>query len=286
MSERFDGDWLARREGFDAAARSMRLARGLAAALPASPRLLDMGAGTGSLFRWLAPIIGGNQSWLLVDADGDLLDRALMQIIAWGAARGSEIWPTQDGVVLVSGTARWQVALRRGELSDPARVPLRNVDAVACSALLDLVSAAWIDGFASRLLVPLLACLNVDGRDTMLPAHRGDALVRRGFRRDQARDKGFGPALGPRADGVLRQALAARGFTLHGAVSDWRIPPGATAMLCDLVDGHAGAALRWLPGQARAIAAWRAARLEQAARGALAIRIGHRDTLALPSGGN
>ena len=284
MSEQFDGDWLALREGFDAASRSVALAMQLAAMLPARPRILDMGCGTGSLFRWLAPIIGRSQHWTLVDADDALLDRALAEIIDWGAAGGFEIWPTLDGVALVDGDLRWEVALRQGELSDPRRVPLPGMDAVVCSALLDLVSASWIDGFTARLRVPLLACLNVDGRDTLLPRHPGDGLVRRGFRRDQGRDKGFGPALGPRADATLRRALAAQGFALHGAVSDWRIPPVATGMLCDLVDGHAGAALRWLPGQARAIAAWRRARLAQASRGALAMRVGHRDTLATPAG--
>ncbi len=284
MTERFDGDWLARREPFDAAARSLPLARRLAAALPARPRLVDMGCGTGSLFRWLAPVIGRSQSWLLVDADEDLLDRALAGIVAWGMARGCAIEPTLAGAVLHAGEARWEVSLRARTLADPAVVPLQGMDAAVCSALLDLVSARWIDGFAARLRVPLLACLSVDGRDLTRPRHPADRLVARGFRRDQARWKGFGgPALGPRADAALRAALRGRGFTLEGAVSDWRIAPRDTAMLADLVDGHAAAALGWLPGRARAIADWRRARLDQAARGALAMRVGHRDTLALPA---
>jgi hypothetical protein len=231
----------------------------------------------------LAPIIGGDQSWVLVDADEDLLDRALEEIIGWGAAIGCAIEPTLTGAVLLYGEMRWEVILRLGVLSDPASVPLRGMDAVVCSALLDLVSARWIAGFAARLRVPLLACLNVDGRDLMRPGHAADGLVARGFRRDQGRWKGFGgPALGPRADAALRAALRSRGFAVEGAVSDWRIPPRATPMLVDLVDGHAGAALRWLPGRAKAIAAWHRARLDQAGRGALAMRVGHRDTLALP----
>lgn len=286
MTEQFDGDWLARREPFDATSRSLALARRLAEVLPARPKLLDMGCGTGSLFRWLAPVIGRSQSWLLVDADGALLDRALEETVGWGIARGYGVEATLAGVALLDGDARWEVALRRGALSAPGAVPLKGVDAVVCSALLDLVSAAWIEGFADRLRVPLLACLSVDGRDLMLPRHAGDGVVARGFRRDQGREKGFGgPALGARADAALRAALRARGFAVSGAVSDWRIPPRATAMLMELVDGHAGAALRWLPGRAKAIGDWHRTRLDQAARGALAMRVGHRDTLALPSGG-
>ncbi len=56
MSDAFDAAWLALREPFDAAARSRALAEALIAHLPARPRLLDLGCGTGSLFRWLAPM--------------------------------------------------------------------------------------------------------------------------------------------------------------------------------------------------------------------------------------
>ena len=53
MAEEFDGDWLDLREPHDAAARDPGLAAMLSAALPARPRVLDLGAGTGSLLRWL-----------------------------------------------------------------------------------------------------------------------------------------------------------------------------------------------------------------------------------------
>ena len=68
VTERFAADWLALREPFDHAARSVALARRLADRLPARPRLLDLGGGTGSLFRFLAPIIGRGQDWILLDA--------------------------------------------------------------------------------------------------------------------------------------------------------------------------------------------------------------------------
>ena len=59
MSESFDATWLALREPADAFARDPALAERLVSLLPKRPHLLDLGAGTGSLFRWLAPMIGG-----------------------------------------------------------------------------------------------------------------------------------------------------------------------------------------------------------------------------------
>ncbi len=246
MTESFAGGWLALREPFDADARSAALARRFADALPARPRILDLGAGTGSMMRWLRPIIRREQSWILADADAALLAGAL----------DAQTTP------LVVDLAR-----------APDGLPLRAVDGVVCSALLDLVSAAWLARLAAALRTPFLACLSVDGDDAFAPPHPLDASVLHAFRVDQARDKGFGPALGPRAPQVLETALAAHGFAVRSQKSDWEIRAADDAMLRELVLGHARVA-----GDDE----WQHDRLEQIEREKLAIRIGHRDILALP----
>nr|WP_283949656.1 class I SAM-dependent methyltransferase [Limobrevibacterium gyesilva] len=271
-------------------ARSAALAQRLSAMLPARPRLLDLGAGTGSLFRWLAPIIGRAQAWTFADADADLLARAFADTAAWAEANGFTV--TAAGVagsralLIDTPSGAWRVDAVIADLAGaPETMPLAHTDAVVCSALLDLVSAAWIGRFVAALRTPLLACLSVDGRDAFRPAHKLDRVVSSGFRRDQGRDKGFGPALGPRAPAVLHEALAAHGFAVSSAASDWCIPPTAAAMLSALVDGHARVAAAHLPGRRSDIAAWEQVRLRQAAMARLAIRIGHRDILALPPAG-
>ena len=88
VTERFAADWLALREPFDHAARSVALARRLADRLPTRPRLVDLGGGTGSMFRFLAPIIGRGQDWILVDADAALLDDAFGRTAAWARRQG------------------------------------------------------------------------------------------------------------------------------------------------------------------------------------------------------
>ena len=76
MSESFDATWLALREPADAWARDPALAERLVSLLPKRPHLVDLGAGTGSLFRWLAPRVGGAQAWTLVDGDAALVEEA------------------------------------------------------------------------------------------------------------------------------------------------------------------------------------------------------------------
>lgn len=284
MAETFDGDWLALRERFDAAARSRNLARLLAATLPARPRLLDLGAGTGSLFRWLAPILAGPQSWTLADADPTLLHRAFTDIADWAKARGLAMSHATGPVLLVHAPAGdWRVQALLTDLAAPPRMlPFRRHDAVLCSALLDLVSADWVAAFTAELRQPLLACLSVTGRDAMWPAHPFDRVVRATFRDDQGRDKGFGPALGPRAPTALQAALRTHGFRVKNEASDWRIPPEAGDMLTALIAGHAAVAGRRLPARRTAIRAWAALRTRQIDKMRLAMRIGHRDILALP----
>jgi hypothetical protein len=164
-------------------------------------------------------------------------------------------------------------------------LPLPEADAVLCSALLDLVSPVWLTRLLDSLRVPFLACLTVDGRDTLQPRHPHDALVRAAFRRDQRRDKGFGPALGCAAPSIALKALAARGFVTASASTDWHVPRTALRMQRALIDGTADAARSAIPSRAAAIADWQEARLRQAMQGRLAIRIGHRDILAMPPGG-
>jgi hypothetical protein len=280
MNEVFSADWLDLREPFDAAARDVGLARRLSALLPARPRLLDLGAGTGGMFRWLAPLIGRAQVWTLADADEELLVRAFDDIARWAVSCGlvvSEGWRA----LLVHGPGgAWRVEAVRIDLAEG--LPGVEFDAVVCSALMDLVSAAWIEQLADGLAVPLLATLSVDGRDVWRPAHPAGTAVRAGFRRDQGRDKGFGPALGPAASAALAAALAARGFALATAPADWRVGVTALEMLSALVEGHAEAAARARPSRRAVIDAWRNARMRQAAQGRLAIRVGHRDSLAVP----
>ncbi|WP_338662516.1 class I SAM-dependent methyltransferase [Pararoseomonas sp. SCSIO 73927] len=285
MSESFDADWLELREPFDARARDIGLALALSAALPARPRLLDLGAGTGSLFRWLAPLLNRPQAWTLVDADVTLIEFAFDTIAMRAVEVGFEVSAPNKRTLLVHTPAgAWRVDGLVRDLADaPDGLPLGRADGVVCSALLDLVSRRWVGRLAAGLRLPFYAALNVAGDARFLPPHPLDRAIARGFRRDQGRDKGFdGPALGGEAVRATAAAFREAGFAVATAPSPWRIGPAETQMLNALAKGHAEAAARWTPRGARRIGAWPAARALQARRGALRAAVGHADLLALP----
>ena len=290
MAESFDGDWLDLREPYDAAARNFDLALMLAEALPERPRILDLGAGTGSLLRWLGHFIGRAQAWTLVDADPELIARAFETIadraesVGWAAT-----WPGRKTLLVHSPEGAWRVEGLIADLAGaPDNLPLAKVDAVVSTALCDLVSRAWVERLAAACAkhrLPFYAALNVTGRERFAPPHRADALVMRGFRRDQRRDKGFGGiALGPEAPGVIAEAFAAQGYAVHRGSSDWVVDRRARDFAGAIAAGHATAALAWERRGAAAIEDWIGARRAQAMDGLLSVRIGHQDVLALPPG--
>jgi SAM-dependent methyltransferase len=288
MSESFDAGWLDLREPHDAMARDPGLAMALSRALPQRPRILDLGAGTGSLLRWLGHFIGRAQAWTLVDADASLIELAFDTIADRAETVGWSVTAPQRHVLLVhTPHGAWRVEGMVTDLAEiPDNLPLDQVDAVVSSALCDLVSEEWVEQLVPAIAehrLPFYAALNVTDRARFAPPHPADALVARGFGRDQARDKGFlGTALGRDAPGVLAGAFEAEGYEVSRAPSPWVIHRRDSRMALALAEGHAEAALTQERRGARAIEAWRAARRAQAMGGRLSVRVPHQDLLALP----
>lgn len=253
----FSSHWLALRAPFDARARNAGLVRQFVTALPAAPLIVDLGSGTGANALALASLVGHQARFRLVDHDPRLLEIARSRLHC-------EAVP---------------VDLNR----DLARL-LDDADAITASALMDLVSASWFDGLADLAAarqLPLLFTLSVDGRHMMTPAHTDDSRVFTAFARDQRRDKGFGPALGPEAPRHMHARLAALGARASLAASDWTIGRDGADLMAALIEDISEAAARAAPADAGPIASWRKQRQIQIDDGALALTVGHQDLLAL-----
>lgn len=247
----FSPEWLALRAAADDAARDPELLR-KAAARAGDGLIVDIGGGTGATFRALAPIAPAAR-WRVLDHDAALLAR-------------------------LPEDARIEAA--RADLSaEPETIFTPRPRLVAASAFFDLVSAAWIEDFADRLVASgaaLYAALTYDGREDWRPKppHEAEALA--AFHRDMSRDKGFGPALGPAAHDALAAALRARGYDVSEAQSDWRLTQGRDdAMIGALAEGGASALGGALAPEA--LKAWATGR--SAARTVL---VGHKDLFATP----
>lgn len=278
----FAADWLALREPFDAAARSRALIAELRTHLPRGERLeiLDLGAGAGSNLRYLAPLIGGAQRWRLADHDPRLLETAIATTHAWADERGSTVKRVGSALAIRGGDLECEVACEFADLADLADVDMPADGLVTAAALLDLVSQSWLDELARRCRAARTAVcfvLSYDGRTTTDPTEAEDSEVLELFNRHQLGDKGFGPALGPRAATAAEAAFRAQGYEVRVASSDWLVGSDEPALQLALLEGWVGAARAIAPERDSALATWHERRCAHVAAGHSTLRVGHVD---------
>jgi SAM-dependent methyltransferase len=297
MGDAFEAGWLELREPVDSESRARPLERLLSERLRAGGgerlRIADLGAGTGSNLRHLAPRLaeqdGGRQRWTLLDADPALLAEVPERTSTWARAQGYGV-VDKDGGLEVTGRAEspftLDIATQESDLShDP--LPVGGVDLVTGSALLDLVSREWLQAFTSRLRESGAACLialSYDGHIAWQPSIAGDEEVVRLVNRHQRGEKTFGQALGPDGGAVAAAELESAGFTVETAQAPWRLGPGDQALQQHLHAGWAAAASEAAPHRAEAIRAWLERRMDLLESGQGHVTVGHLDVLALPPG--
>ena len=286
------------RERFDRRSRDPALARQFVALLPPEPHLMDLAAGAGSQFRFLAPMIRRTQHWVFVDKDDDLLQQGLQQTTRWAARHGWRVRRAGNdrgsersgliGLGIDTPDGTWTIETMAANLHGPlAMLPLGAVDAVTTNAWLDLVSEAWLaELLGATLRQPLYATITTDGHDALRPQRlREDAPVWFAYREHQVGDKGFGDALGPLAALAAEQFCAALDRPSFTAHSDWRISRQEGAMLHAMLNFLTDAAREACPLLCRRINAWEAKRRDEIAARRLAMTIGHSDILVLPMRG-
>jgi hypothetical protein len=152
----------------------------------------DLGCGSGSMGRWLRPLLRTG-TWYLHDRDPVLLEIA-----------------ARDGGVPVVGDL--------AELDS-----LAGTDLVTCSALLDLLTAPEVDRLVELCDdVAVLFTLSVSGGATLDPADPLDARFAAAFDAHQRRDG----LLGPDAGAYAAAAFRARGRRVETRESPWQLGQG------------------------------------------------------------
>ncbi|VTU39328.1 hypothetical protein H4CHR_04654 [Variovorax sp. PBS-H4] len=286
----FSADWLALREPFDLAARAESAAaldlRGMATRMRGNGQVLDvldLACGTGANLRALAPSLGGAQRWLLVDHDPRLLAALPGVFAAWSRAQSLHLRSDDQSLHVEGPDWNAEVRWRRADLASALdAVPFAQAQLVTAAALLDLVSASWLDALFERVRKANAAAffaLSVDGRVRWEPVIEEDEAVHQLFAAHQRRDKGFGPALGGEAPALAAARMAAMGYGVTQACSDWRIE--GLPMLEAMIDGVGSAALEQGPSAHALVQAWQMQRRASSPRSCL--RVGHVDLLMLPA---
>jgi hypothetical protein len=263
----FSANWLTLREGYDLRARNPTVLDAAAAALEPliSVRVVDLACGTGSTLRALSPHLPVRQNWKLIDNDLGLLARARAMPLASNA--------TVTAIPL--------------DLNRDLEAALDGpVDLVTTSALLDLVSEAWLDRLAVEIAarsIPLYAALSYDGRIGFTPPDPLDAAIVAAVNAHQRTDKGFGPALGPAAAAFAIARFEAFGYSVVHGVSDWAMGPDDFEIQTEILTGWASAARDIGALSLADTTAWLTRRRDAVAAGRSSLHVGHVDFFATPS---
>ena len=252
--------WLELREPADAAARSRELVDRLGLRAPAGPWLIhDLACGSGSMGRWLAPLLPGPQRWILHDRDEDLLELAAIP----GAA----------------------VETRVSDVTRLGADDLAGATLITASALLDLLTqeelTALIEACAGAGC-PVLFALSVTGRVQLLPPDPLDVRVAAAFDAHQRRETPRGRLLGPDAVDAAVEGFRALGAEVVVRPSPWRLGATESDLAAEWVAGWLEAAFEQEPALAQAADLYRRRRLREAEAGVLAVTVGHADLLVLP----
>lgn len=265
--------WLALRAPADDAARSGELAAQLARLIgtPSGPIALhDLGAGTGSMTRWLAPRLPGPQQWVLRDGDAGILEHVDLTPVVDAAGRPIEAHVVVEDLDMLDERA------------------FEGAAAVTASALLDVVTAdeaARIVAACVAARAPALFSLTVTGVVRMRPAGRHDPLgdaVGAAFNDHQRRDDDGRRMLGPDAVATVADLFAAAGWQVRTAATPWRLGRHDGPLLAEWLDGWVAAAVDQRPDLAATAAEYRRRRLDEAAAGRLRVTVAHEDLLAWP----
>lgn len=295
----FSVDWLCLREPFDHKARAKaagalglpgRLERWRGRAPDRALAVIDLACGHGANLRELAPCLGGAQRWRLIDHDPALLAAVPHTLSAWALRHGYQFMlddcAGEPQTIHIAGPDfHVEAVCHRVDLArDLASLDFSDRTLVTASALLDLVSASWLQRLVHKsqcASAALLFGLTVDGRTIWDSLDRDDERVQALFSQHQHRDKGFGPALGSEAAATALRQMAGASYETVQVQTDWVID-GAQApeMQLALVEGMAAAALEQDPAERAAVLAWQARR--RAGVGSGRLRVGHVDIVAVP----
>jgi hypothetical protein len=263
----FSEDWLKLREPYDKRARNAAVLEAVAAWATerTSVAAVDLACGLGSTLRAVAARLPLRQSWRLVDNDLSLLARAA------DLSRPPDLTVTPMPV----------------DLSRDLEMALDGpVELVTTSALLDLVSDAWLDRLvteAAARRLPVYAALSYDGLATLDPVDDLDSTVIDGVNQHQRNDKGFGPSLGPEAAASAPSRFEAVGYAVTQGASDWVFAPKDAEIQTEVLTGWAVAARETGVAPISDIIGWLARRRDHIAAGRSSMRVGHVDFFACPT---
>ena len=228
----------------------------------------DLGCGSGSMGRWLAPQLAGPQHWVLYDRDAQLLDRA-----------------AADPPRRAADASTVTVETRQRDITRLAPADLAGASLITASALLDMLSVDELERFAAACIAagcPVLVTLSVIGRVDLEPVDPLDEPLADAFNAHQRRTTDGRRLLGPDAAGRAADVFDRLGAEVVVRPSPWHLDAAQADLAAEWVTGWVAAACEQQPELTDRAAGYLGRRLAEADAGRLRVTVHHHDLLAGP----
>ncbi|MEO9256467.1 MAG: hypothetical protein ABI305_13080, partial [Tepidiformaceae bacterium] len=228
----------------------------------------DLGSGTGSMMRWLAPSLPGPQTWFLHDWNADLTEQAINQV------RPSD-----------RDNARISIFGRTGNLADLSPEDVAGGSLVTASALLDVLTSQEIQTIVGACVAahtPALLSLSVTGGVHLNPRDELDMAFGNAFNAHQLRQANGRRQLGQYAAPIARGLFAEAGWQVRQSTTLWRLDHRLRGLLSEWFSGWVDAAVEQEPQLRDEADRYRHGRLAQIELGKLSAHVDHVDLLAWP----
>jgi len=258
-------EWLTLREDADARSRSRALAVQAAEMVGAPLIVHDLGSGTGSMMRWLAPLLPGPQTWVLHDWNHALLERAAAQPVLDGTGVPTTVRTNVEGLELLRAST------------------LAGASLVTTSALLDVLARDEIEAIVRACVAagaPVLFGLSVTGGVQLDPADPGDHVFQAAFNDHQRRTAHGRRLLGPDAVGVATDLFRSAGWSVRVAETPWVLDAADRVLVEEWMRDRLTAAVQERPALREWAAEYAARRAAQLAGAGLGVVVHHQDILA------
>jgi SAM-dependent methyltransferase len=223
-------DYLAAKASVDDRALNHHVLSELRALLPPTPRVLEVGAGLGTmvarLLDWGVLAAG---DYTLLDVDPRLLRDSRQWLRDWAVAQHRRCEPLPDGLLI--GELRVHFVLAElGQYLDVGHG--ERADLLIANAVLDLIDVPTVLPALLRLLVPgglYWFTINYDGETTLLPEHASDGPILEAYHQDMDERVRYGRPAGESRTGrhLFGQLRAVGAPALFAGSSDWVVQAAA-----------------------------------------------------------
>lgn len=196
-SHNFTSNWLIARNPLDEQSRSKIVLHAVQKLLtPLSTlKILDLGAGLGSSFMYLADKISQDQHWIMLENDPTLRTAGSKNLVNWLKQKGF----SQQEDHFVKGTKKISFQYYAGSFLDPTdiqQIRQTTPTLITASAFFDIFAPHQIEQFLSQFRgIPLYTSLNYNSMNFSRNTHIDDYFLDT-YTKHMRREQVFGRALG------------------------------------------------------------------------------------------